>query len=203
MGYKSVEGLLTEQSVKRASRSLAKALLTRRRGSIRQDWKDSLAPYPELCQGLQHPHGRASDPGPEAVSCGMDVGTADSQTFNSFFARKLLATARPIASLDDPTVVTSPADCRLSVFESVESAKQLWIKGQEFTIPKLLLGDDTSDTRFESVLKENSFALAVCRLAPQDYHRFHSPFNGVIIDVKNYAGELYTVNPQGMSCLIH
>lgn len=46
-------------------------------------------------------------------------------TFNAFFARRLRADARPLAS-PDPHVLTCPADCRLSVFESVDAAKALW-----------------------------------------------------------------------------
>lgn len=39
------------------------------------------------------------------------------QTFNSFFARRLLASARPIDAQMDNKVITSPADCRLTVFK--------------------------------------------------------------------------------------
>jgi phosphatidylserine decarboxylase len=48
------------------------------------------------------------------------------QTFNAFFSRRLKATARPITSPSDPLIITSPADCRLTVFSSVDQAKKLW-----------------------------------------------------------------------------
>ncbi|KAK2961444.1 Phosphatidylserine decarboxylase [Blattamonas nauphoetae] len=60
--------------------------------------------------------------------------------FDDFFSRRLLPAARPIAGRDDPTVIVSPADCRLVVFETVDQAKQLWIKGEQFTLGTLLGG---------------------------------------------------------------
>lgn len=48
------------------------------------------------------------------------------QTFNSFFARRLKASARPIDNQDDPRTVVSPADCRMTVFENVDEAKKFW-----------------------------------------------------------------------------
>lgn len=57
---------------------------------------------------------------------GSPVPSSDTQTFNSFFARHLLPTARPVACRDDPHVLVCPADCRLSVFQTIDAAKALW-----------------------------------------------------------------------------
>ncbi|KAK8846641.1 phosphatidylserine decarboxylase [Kwoniella newhampshirensis] len=120
-------------------------------------------------------------------------------TFNSFFSRRLVPTARPITSPNDPSIVISPADCRLTVFPTVDQAKKFWIKGKEFNLPNLLTGNDATDTRFKAIQEDGAAALAIARLAPQDYHRFHSPVEGVIGDIKDIAGELYTVNPQAIN----
>ena len=40
----------------------------------------------------------------------------------------------------------------------------------------------------------NGGALCIFRLAPQDYHRFHSPVDGVIGPMTYISGEYYTVN---------
>ena len=37
-------------------------------------------------------------------------------------------------------------------------------------------------------------ALCIFRLAPQDYHRFHSPVDGTIGQMTYISGEYYTVN---------
>lgn len=42
-------------------------------------------------------------------------------------------------------------------------------------------------------------SLAIFRLAPQDYHRFHSPVTGTIESITTLPGEYYTVNPQAVN----
>ncbi|KAF8591150.1 hypothetical protein K439DRAFT_1327876 [Ramaria rubella] len=115
------------------------------------------------------------------------------KTFNQFFYRKLKESARPVDSPDDPTVLVSAADCRMMTFESVNEATQLWIKGREFTIARLL------GVRYkDQAPKYTGGALAIFRLAPQDYHRFHSPVDGIIGPMTYVSGEYYTVNPQAI-----
>lgn len=38
-------------------------------------------------------------------------------------------------------------------------------------------------------------SLAIFRLAPQDYHRFHWPVSGTVASITDIPGRLYTVNP--------
>jgi phosphatidylserine decarboxylase len=38
----------------------------------------------------------------------------------------------------NPTVAVQPADSRMVVYDFVETAHRLWIKGQHFTVGKLL-----------------------------------------------------------------
>jgi phosphatidylserine decarboxylase len=74
-------------------------------------------------------------------------------------------------------------------FTTVDDATRLWIKGREFTVPKLL-GEMYKDHADRYI----GGALAIFRLAPQDYHRFHSPVEGRIGPMTYIAGEYYTVN---------
>ena len=74
-------------------------------------------------------------------------------------------------------------------FETVNEATRLWIKGREFSISRLL-GDSYKD----EVDKYIGGAVAIFRLAPQDYHRFHSPVDGTIGKMTYISGEYYTVN---------
>ena len=48
------------------------------------------------------------------------------QSFNAFFSRRLVPTARPITAPKDLSIITSPADCRMTVFHTVDQAKQFW-----------------------------------------------------------------------------
>ncbi|KAJ8088230.1 phosphatidylserine decarboxylase [Marasmius tenuissimus] len=115
------------------------------------------------------------------------------KTFNQFFYRKLKPGARPVETPEDPYRLVSAADCRMMAFESVNDATRLWIKGREFTVSRLL-GDAYKD----QAERYNGGALAIFRLAPQDYHRFHSPVDGTIGPMSYISGEYYTVNPQAI-----
>ncbi|KAF9255142.1 hypothetical protein L218DRAFT_1081995 [Marasmius fiardii PR-910] len=115
------------------------------------------------------------------------------KTFNQFFYRKLKPNARPVESPEDPYRLVSAADCRMMAFQTVNDATRLWIKGREFTVARLL-GDAYKD----QAERYNGGALAIFRLAPQDYHRFHSPVDGTIGPMSYISGEYYTVNPQAI-----
>lgn len=78
-------------------------------------------------------------------------------------------------------------------FETVTEATKLWIKGRDFTVQKLL-----GEAYGSQASKYVGGALGIFRLAPQDYHRFHSPVDGVIGPMTYISGEYYTVNPQAI-----
>ncbi|KAF9443222.1 hypothetical protein P691DRAFT_779000 [Macrolepiota fuliginosa MF-IS2] len=115
------------------------------------------------------------------------------KNFNQFFYRKLKPSARPVEALEDPYRLVSAADCRLMTFDTVHTATTIWIKGREFSVERLL-----GNTYKHEAPKYDGGALAIFRLAPQDYHRFHSPVDGKIGKMTYIAGEYYTVNPQAI-----
>jgi phosphatidylserine decarboxylase len=106
-------------------------------------------------------------------------------------------------------VIVSAADCRLNVFHDFNQARQFWyvsissesifiwakfrVKGKKFTLPGLLGSPDKAG------LFGSNPSLAIFRLAPQDYHRFHSPVTGTIESITSLAGDYYTVNPQAVN----
>jgi phosphatidylserine decarboxylase len=112
--------------------------------------------------------------------------------FNEFFARGMrdLDVKRPLSSPDNHGVAVCPADCRLMVFPELLDATNLWIKGDKFSLENLL-GPDAS--HYAQQFKGGSFVIA--RLAPQDYHRWHTPVQGVFGKRFPISGALYTVNP--------
>ncbi|KAL1405276.1 phosphatidylserine decarboxylase [Vanrija albida] len=115
------------------------------------------------------------------------------KTFNEFFYRRLKPGARPVEDPGNERRLVSAADCRLMVFDTVSDAKQIWIKGRDFTVSRLI-----GPTYQPIVSNYNGGALAIFRLAPQDYHRFHSPVRGRIGKMTDIDGEYYTVNPQAI-----
>jgi phosphatidylserine decarboxylase len=118
---------------------------------------------------------------------------ADYKSFNEFFYRALKPGARPCSAPDDPRVVVSPADCRSVVFDTLDAAQAIWVKGREFTVQRLL-----GDAYPEDAKRYQGGSLGIFRLAPQDYHRFHIPVDGVMGEPKPIDGEYYTVNPMAI-----
>ncbi|EWZ37510.1 phosphatidylserine decarboxylase-domain-containing protein [Fusarium oxysporum Fo47] len=113
--------------------------------------------------------------------------------FNEFFYRALKPGARPCSAPDNPHIIVSPADCRSVVFNSITVATKIWVKGREFNMKRLL-----GDAYPEDVSRFEGGALGIFRLAPQDYHRFHIPVDGVMGKPKTIEGEYYTVNPMAI-----
>jgi len=142
--------------------------------------KDHIRPFIESF-GLQDTLADLQEPDPEKYAC-----------FNDFFARALRDGTRPVAEPDNPRAVSSPADCRLTAFPSVDLATQYWIKGAGFTLARLL-GDEALAARFDGG------SIVIARLAPQDYHRWHAPADAAVQSVKTIPGAYYTVNPQAIN----
>lgn len=116
------------------------------------------------------------------------------RNFNEFFYRALKPGARPASAPDNPHVIVSPADCRSVVFNRIDVATKVWVKGREFSVKRLL-----GEAYPEDVKRyDNGGALGIFRLAPQDYHRFHIPVDGTMLKPKLIAGNYYTVNPMAV-----
>merc|ERR1719273_2941943 len=113
------------------------------------------------------------------------------KTFNDFFARGMkVDECRPMADPEDESVVVSPADCRMMCWDTILDSTKVWIKGARFTLENLLGPDTKVDLK-----KYEGGSSAIARLAPQDYHRWHYPVGGKVINVEHIDGALYTVNP--------
>ncbi|EEH42085.2 phosphatidylserine decarboxylase proenzyme [Paracoccidioides lutzii Pb01] len=115
------------------------------------------------------------------------------KTFNEFFYRALKPGARPVSAPNNPKIVVSPADCRSVVFDRIDEATKIWVKGREFSVERLL-----GKAYPEEAKRYKNGALGIFRLAPQDYHRFHFPVDGVMGTPKTIEGEYYTVNPMAI-----
>jgi phosphatidylserine decarboxylase len=122
----------------------------------------------------------------------FDKEISEYENFNEFFARGMrdIDVKRPLASPENHGVAVCPADCRMMVFPELVDATSLWIKGDKFSLENLL-GPDAS--QYAQNFKGGSFVIA--RLAPQDYHRWHTPVQGVFGKRYPLSGALYTVNP--------
>ena len=108
------------------------------------------------------------------------------QSFNDFFIRRLKPQARPIDKREE--VVIMPADARYLVFPDIEAEKGFWVKGKKFSL-EALLQDKVLAQRYAQG------AMAMARLCPVDYHRFHFPCKCLPSTARLINGPLYSVNP--------
>ncbi|KAJ6228016.1 phosphatidylserine decarboxylase [Anaeramoeba flamelloides] len=113
-------------------------------------------------------------------------------TYNEFFSRKLKPSSRPISEKENTSVATSPADCRMSAFNTVSESKELWIKGKNFTLQNLFGGEEQQELAKEF----SGGAVVIARLSPQDYHRVHFGVCGTVKKIHPVIeGAYYTVSP--------
>ena len=109
----------------------------------------------------------------------------DYASFNEFFTRRLKAGARPIGE-----GFTSPADGRLMLYLDADSDKPFPLKGATRRL-KDVFGPDASPD-----IAGKRFDIAVVRLAPVDYHRFHFPCDcRTSSPPRVIEGEYHSVNP--------
>jgi phosphatidylserine decarboxylase precursor len=123
----------------------------------------------------------------------FDECVKEYKTQNEIFSRELLSVQKKATNIEISNyTIISPATCRCLFFDNIEKTTELWIKGQQFTLSSLLnISQEELNT-----LGLTDPSIIISRLAPQDYHNYHSPVNGEIIkitDIKN--GTLYSVNP--------
>jgi phosphatidylserine decarboxylase len=107
-------------------------------------------------------------------------------SFDAFFTRSLRAGTRPLSQ----DLVVSPSDGRLSAAGPVDAGSTIRVKSQRYDVAELL--GSASDGR-----RYRGGEFGVVYLAPRDYHRVHSPVEGLITCVRGIPGDLYPVNSIG------
>ncbi|MDE0039311.1 MAG: archaetidylserine decarboxylase [Gammaproteobacteria bacterium] len=109
----------------------------------------------------------------------------DFESFNGFFTRGLLPDSRSMP--DDPGLVVSPADGTVSQAGPIAAGRLMQAKGREYAVAELLGGND-----FAADLADGSFVTIY--LAPHNYHRFHAPCSGRLLESIEIPGRLFSVN---------
>ena len=107
------------------------------------------------------------------------------KTFNDFFTRKIKSSARPIDTSSN--VVVSPGDGKLFVYGNIED-QDFIVKGFKFDVHSYLKNDSLA-----ALYSDGS--LALLRLCPTDYHRYHFPLAGTVSKEVVINGDLYSVSP--------
>ena len=117
-----------------------------------------------------------------------EVPAAEDYTdFNHFFTRALKATARPYP--DDPQLIVSPVDGRVSQAGVITAGRLLQAKGRDYTLASLLGGNT------EQLALFGNGKFATLYLSPRDYHRIHMPCPGRLLETTYIPGRLFSVAP--------
>lgn len=110
-----------------------------------------------------------------------ELPVSEYKSFNDFFTRKLKPGARPTGE-----GMTSPADGRLMLYLNADADTPFPLKGATRRLREVF-GPD---------IPSGAYDIAVIRLAPVDYHRFHFPYacrtSG---KARVIPGEYHSVNP--------
>ncbi len=106
-------------------------------------------------------------------------------TFNQFFAREMNPGLRPVAGMFDDTIIVSAADSTFKSKFKIDSDSEVTIKHTHtYRIDKLLEGSPYKE-RFNNGLYMHSF------LGPNDYHRFHAPVRGTVLESRAVQERVY------------
>lgn len=116
------------------------------------------------------------------------------KSFNDFFIRHLKPEARPIDPNSQRAII--PADGRYLFFQNIKEVDGFLVKGQKFDLATLLDSEELASRYSEG-------AMAIARLCPTDYHRFHFPCDAIPSKTRRINGFLYSVNPIALKKNIH
>ncbi len=106
-------------------------------------------------------------------------------SFNEFFTRRLKPGARPLGA-----GIVSPADGRLMLYLNADADRPFPLKGATRNLREVFGPDGAPD------VPAGRYDIAVVRLAPVDYHRFHFPCDCTTPEpVEVVPGEYHSVNP--------
>jgi len=105
------------------------------------------------------------------------------KTFNHFFCRKLKEGVRSFGKN-----IVSPADGKILVFQSLKDIASFFVKGLEFKLDSFLQSK-------KLIKKFENGAMAIIRLAPADYHRYHFPASGTASESVKIKGYYFSVSP--------
>ncbi len=111
------------------------------------------------------------------------------KNFNEFFIRKFKNGARSFTRVQSE--MPAFAEARYFAFDSIKTNQSFPVKGQ-FLSPDALLGSAEIAKPFIGG------PLLLARLCPVDYHRFHFPDHGEILETYSVPGDYHSVNPMAL-----
>lgn len=125
-------------------------------------------------------------------------------TFNQFFYREFnhadavtgISPLRPIAAPTDNTTIVAPADCTYKEDYKIDAEGN--VLGKDGQITQNRLKHTHTIGTVEELLDGSTYAsdfyggtFVHYFLGPYDYHRFHTPVSGKVLEIKDIQGKVY------------
>jgi phosphatidylserine decarboxylase len=107
-------------------------------------------------------------------------------SFNKFFIRRFKEGKRSF--IENQNEMAAFSEARYFGYECVHDDERVPVKGF-YLKPKALV----ANPKWEATFQDGPLLLA--RLCPVDYHRFHYPDDGIVLDDYRVSGMLHSVNP--------
>ena len=109
-----------------------------------------------------------------------------SRDINRDILRKKIGELKEIGVNGSNTIV-SPADNYCMMFQNENDAKQIWIKGKQFSVMSMI-GNQT-------LYRDTPVSIIINRLAPGHYHKFHCPISGKVTSITRLGTNYLSVQP--------
>ena len=107
------------------------------------------------------------------------------KSWNDFFIREFKPGKRPVASPRNKKVIVSACESApLKISSNVQKTNEFWIKGQPYSLEHMLDGNHVDYYVGGTVYQ--------AYLSAENYHRWHAPIDGTIVDIKNIDGTYYS-----------
>jgi phosphatidylserine decarboxylase len=107
-------------------------------------------------------------------------------SFNAYFHRQIKPEFRPVSAPKDPKVIVSANDGTVVTYvRDVQPLANFWLKGQPYSLVNMLAGSKFTERFFGGDVFQ-SF------LSGADYHRWHSPIDGVVRSAEVIDGLMFS-----------
>ncbi|MCL1786577.1 MAG: phosphatidylserine decarboxylase [Defluviitaleaceae bacterium] len=121
----------------------------------------------------------------------MDGCNGQYKNFAQFFSREKEGVAFP----QSPSVLGSPCEGLVSVFDNIKADHVVLAKGASFSLAELF-GDSHLAKAYEGG------TMVSIRLTPAHYHRMHFFDSGTVANTRMIKGDLYSVSPLALNRVV-
>ncbi|KAF9262278.1 phosphatidylserine decarboxylase-like protein [Marasmius fiardii PR-910] len=111
------------------------------------------------------------------------------KSWDDFFTRRLRPGVRPVVEPDNDSIITSACESHVLTFaHGVQAKDKFWLKGCPYTLETMFNYDPLTQFFIGGTVYQGF-------LASTNYHRWHSPIDGVVVKIVHVLGTYYLQSP--------